>query len=261
MRAIGREGVNIVLNCDCIAFMRAQKDCIRLSGKRWEFKDVLAIVDPEYGDLLNLKGGTFTHFRTATKGKRELQKIIKPSNGYWNKNIDKKYFKELFRVSRNQIICGGNYFELPPTRDFVVFEKCGVGDLSKLGRSQCEYIWTSFAGLSKIFKWVCNSGKLKNYKKYEKIHPCQKPVALYKWLLKNYACPGQLIFDSHAGSGSSRIACQQMGFDFIGCEIDQNYWKEQEARYKDHVANADLFAPQEIQALVYEQKEISCFSE
>jgi site-specific DNA-methyltransferase (adenine-specific) len=79
-----------------------------------------------------------------------------------------------------------------------------------------------------------------------RIHPTQKPVALYKWLLKNYAKPNDKIFDSHVGSGSIRIACHDMGFDFTGCEIDKDYWEAQEERYNTHVQQADLFTPQEI---------------
>jgi site-specific DNA-methyltransferase (adenine-specific) len=78
----------------------------------------------------------------------------------------------------------------------------------------------------------------------EKIHPTQKPVALYKWLLKNYAKPGDKIFDSHVGSGSIRIACHDMGFDFEGCEIDKDYWEAQEARYKAHASQLDMFTPE-----------------
>lgn len=212
----------------------------------------LAIVDPPYGGLLNLNGGGFTHIRKGSyKGPGEKISGVK----YWNdKAPDKKYFDELFRVSKNQIICGGNYFSLPPTRDFVIFEKTGSGDsLFKLGRSQCEYLWTSFNGLSKIFKWYCNSGTL-NKKGYFKIHPTQKPVVLYKWLLKNYAKPGQTIFDSHVGSGSIRIACHDIGFDFVGCEKDPEYWQAQEDRYKEHLAKGkELFEVNEYQKLIYKE--------
>ena len=88
-------------------------------------------------------------------------------------------------------------------------------------------------------------------KGYICIHPTQKPIALYKWLLQNYAKPGQTIFDSHVGSGSIRIACHDLGFDFEGCEIDPEYWKAQEDRYNNHIQQADLFDKTEIQKLVY----------
>ena len=86
-----------------------------------------------------------------------------------------------------------------------------------------------------------------------RIHPTQKPIALYKWLLQNYAKPGQTIFDSHVGSGSIRIACHDLGFDFEGCEIDPDYWQAQEDRYNQHIDQGDLFGKDEIQKLVYEE--------
>ena len=86
-----------------------------------------------------------------------------------------------------------------------------------------------------------------------KIHPTQKPVALYKWLLKNYAKPGDKIFDSHVGSGSIRIACHDLGFDFEGCELDSDYWQAQENRYKSHISQGNLFDTAEIQTLVYKE--------
>jgi len=95
-------------------------------------------------------------------------------------------------------------------------------------------------------------GNMKN--KESRIHPTQKPVALYKWLLKNYAKPNDKIFDSHVGSGSIRIACHDMGFDFEGCEIDKDYWEAQEERYNNHVSQQDLFTPEVIQETIYQNE-------
>ena len=89
-----------------------------------------------------------------------------------------------------------------------------------------------------------------------RIHPTQKPVALYKWLLKNYAKPNDKIFDSHVGSGSIRIACHDMGFDFEGCEIDKDYWEAQEARYKQHISQCDLFSNEEMQKAIYQDTQL-----
>jgi site-specific DNA-methyltransferase (adenine-specific) len=105
--------------------------------------------------------------------------------------------------------------------------------------------WTSFNESAKTFRM-----RPQNADDYGRIHPTQKPVALYKWLLKNYAKPNDKIFDSHVGSGSSRIACYDMGFDFMGCELDEDYWKAQEERFKSHTSQIDLFAPTELQPMM-----------
>ena len=102
-----------------------------------------------------------------------------------------------------------------------------------------------------IFNWM--EWQRDNSKTYPKIHPTQKPVALYKWLLKNYAKPNDKIFDSHVGSGSIRIACHDMGFDFEGCEIDKDYWEAQENRYNEHAQQGSLFSDKEIQGIIYKE--------
>jgi site-specific DNA-methyltransferase (adenine-specific) len=107
-----------------------------------------------------------------------------------------------------------------------------------------EYAWTSFDDNAKTFRHVRNTSE-------SRIHPTQKPVALYKWLLSRYAKPGDRIIDTHLGSGSSRIACHDMGFDFVGCEIDKDYFEAEEKRYSDHVSQLDLIKPEEIQQLQF----------
>ena len=207
--------MNVVHLCDCMDIMKNMED-----------KSVdLCIVDPPYGIGKKFKGG-------AT-GKMNFNEIV---NKDWDKAPSKAYFDELFRVSRNQIIWGGNYFNLPPTRCLIVWDKQISEDFSL---AMLEMAWTSFDKLAKIFRYSNPKGG--------KIHPTQKPVALYKWLLKNYAKPGDKIFDSHVGSGSIRIACHDMGFDFEGCEIDKDYWEAQEERYKQHTMQGDLFSGKELQ--------------
>ena len=168
-----------------------------------------AIVDPPYGiDVANMNMG-------AGKGKRcsKIQnRNWKPKD--WDKEIPTEdYFNELFRVSKNQIIWGGNYFPLPPSQYFSVWDK-GEG---LYGRSfaECEYAWVSNGG-TRILKV--------NPVQKDRIHPTQKPVALYEWILDKYAEEGSKIIDTHLGSGSSAIAAHKLGFDFVGIEIDKDYY-------------------------------------
>lgn len=210
--------MNTVHLCDCMEFMKG------IPNKYYE----LAIVDPPYGIDIN-SSGRLGHY--GGKGK------------VWDACIpDKEYFSELERISQNSIIWGGNYFTLPPTRCFLIWDKQQPVGVSF---ADCEMAWTSFNESAKTFRM-----RPQNADNYGRIHPTQKPVALYKWLLKNYAKPNDKIFDSHVGSGSIRIACHDMGFDFEGCEIDKDYWEAQEERYKVHSAQFELFAPKELQAQV-----------
>ena len=133
-----------------------------------------------------------------------------------------EYFKELFRVSRNQIIWGGNYFDLPPTRGIVCWDKQQPWE----NFSQFELAWTSFDTPAAIFRFRNTGGK------FEKIHPTEKPVELYSWLLRKYAKEGDTILDTHLGSGSSRIAAYMLGFDFVGVEIDKAFFDAEERRFR-----------------------------
>jgi len=223
-------------------FMRVQKDCFTIQGRKWDFKDVLAIVDPPYGNGEE-------NSKNETRGKLAFSKKYKV---YAPRRPGPIYFKELFRISKNQIIWGGNYFisDLYDTSCFIVWDKQN----GKTDYADSELAWTSFLSATRNFKFKWQGmlqGNMKN--KEIRIHRHQKPVALYKWLLKNYAKPGQLILDTHVGSGSSRIACHDMGFDFVGCELDYDYWKAQEERYKNHIANQELIPPEEIQKAIWEQ--------
>jgi len=200
--------ISEVHNIDCLEYMKTLPD---------KFFD-LAIVDPPYGIGEKFKGGK--------SGKMNFNEIV---NKDWDKVPNDNYFEELFRVAKNQIIWGGNYFPLPPTRCFVVWDKVISEDFTL---AMAELAWTSFDRLVKIYKLqVPKNGK---------IHPTQKPVALYKWLLKNYAKEGDKIFDSHMGSQSSRIAAHNMGFDYWGCELDKDYFEQGNKRYEDHIKQLKL---------------------
>ena len=196
----------------------------------------LAIVYPIYLDGFDTSTWTDKGLATQREYKNKTKTLeIK---------TDKNYFIELFRVSINQIVFGGNYFVLPISRGWVVWDKDnGVDNYF----SDCELAWTSFNKILKKFrfKW---QGMLQEHMKNKefRIHPTQKPVALYKWLLKNYAKEGDTILDTHLGSGSSRIACHDMGFDFTGYEIDADYFNAQEKRFNNHVLQQSLFKPKDM---------------
>lgn len=217
--------ISEVYNSDCLEAMRLMPD------KAFD----LAIVDPPYGIDCDLwgSGGSKPELRTAN---------LNPKKWDGNRpNAD--YFAELRRVSRNQIIWGGNHFAdlLPATPAFIVWDKQIIEGVS-LG--DCELAWTSFPTRVRKFtlQWC---GYLRGSERGggNRIHPTQKPVVLYKWLLTNYAKPGDTILDTHLGSGSSRIAAYDLGFDFTGYELDTDYFEAQEQRFADHIAQPKLFAP------------------
>ena len=140
------------------------------------------------------------------------------------------YFKELFRVSKQQIIWGGNYFELPPCKGFIIWQKPGISE--EVSFAMCEFAWTSFDITAKV---------VSVNREQDRIHPTQKPVDLYKWLLRRFAKPGDKILDTHLGSGSSRIAAHEMGYDFVGTEIDKRFFALQEERFKQACEQQSLF--------------------
>ena len=196
-------------NMDCMEGMKQFPD------KFFE----LAIVDPPYGIGDKFKGGA--------NGKMNFNEIV---NKAWDSAPSAEYFKELFRVSKNQIIWGGNYFDLPPTRCFITWDK----EISEnFTLAMAELAWTSFDKLAKIFRLSVPKDGLK-------IHPTQKPVALYKWLLTNYAKQGDKILDTHAGSASSLIACREMGFEYVGYEIDTDYYNAATKRLEAAKAQVNI---------------------
>ena len=191
----------------------------------------LAIVDPPYG--IGMDGGNI--------GGNNLGKATNYTNKDWDlyaPNIN--YFKELQRVSKNQIIWGANHFiENIPNANcaaWVVWDKDNSGNFA-----DCELAWTSFKKAVRKVKIRWNGMLQYDMKnKEQRIHPTQKPIKLYKWILQNYAKEGDLILDTHLGSGSIAIACHQMGFDLVGCELDADYYKSAHKRFKQQTAQMRL---------------------
>lgn len=183
----------------------------------------LAIVDPPYGiDLANMNMG-IGNTPKASKAKNRKWKAKD-----WDRATpSKEYFKELFRVSKNQIIWGGNYFDLPPCNKFILWDKQIPKGLSF---SDCEYAWTSFSGANKIFRYSAYKNKS------EKFHPTQKPPSLYDYCLMNFAKEGDKILDTHLGSGSIALACHNLGYDLTACELDKEYFEASQKRLKQHQA-------------------------
>lgn len=181
----------------------------------------LAIVDPPYGLDKKLSQG-------AGKMKNSPFKKLYKESKQWDKKPLKTYFKELFRISKNQIIWGGNYFELPATRGIICWDKKNYMP----SMSRWEYAWTSFDCVAKMYE--CMSTDLNRF------HPTQKPISLYKWLLKNYAKPGYKILDTHLGSGSIAIACHYAGYHLTACEIDKEYFEKAITRIQQQTAQISL---------------------
>lgn len=165
---------------------------------------------------------TDTRTRTCRTGGTWAEKYGKKIIA-WDVAPGKEYFEELFRVSRNQIIWGGNYFELPATRCFLVWRKLTISE--SFSMAMCEYAWTSFTGNAKLFE--CAPQGSSNEQRF---HPTQKPVKLYSWQLSLFAQPGMRILDTHAGSASSLVACRERGLDAWGFEIDPVYYEKAKAR-------------------------------
>ena len=183
----------------------------------------LAIVDPPYGI-----GAASQSFGFSQRSRMERKE--------WDsESPDPKYFMELFRVSKNQIIWGSTNFELPARRGFIVWDK-GEGFYNR-DFAECELAWFSFDKNARIYK----RNPLANGDYVGRIHPTQKPIALYKWLLSNYAKPGDKILDTHVGSASSLIACHQMGFEYWGFELDTDYYNAATERLNKVKAQVDIF--------------------
>jgi site-specific DNA-methyltransferase (adenine-specific) len=200
---------------DCMEYMST------LSDKTFD----LAVVDPPYGMGEECWSGG------GVLGNRKYIKTYKEKN--WdNFAPNSSYFDELFRVSKNQIIWGGNYFGLPPTRGIICWDK----EQPMPSLSDWEMAWTSFQSLAKIWR-----GRSQDP---QRIHPTQKPVKLYEWLLTNYAKPNQRILDTHLGSGSSAIAAAKLGFEFVGCEIDADYFNAACKRIEEASKQVDMFVEQ-----------------
>ena len=195
----------------------------------------LAICDPPYGGVT--QGGYMSNPHTCDK----LAKANEYHLSLWSmERPGKEYFDELIRVSRNQIIWGGNYYSslLPDSQCWIVWDKEN-GDNNF---ADCELAWTSFNLAARIFhfRWAgMLQGDMKN--KEQRIHPTQKPAALYKWLIHKFAKEGDIILDTHVGSASSLIACHQMGFNYVGFEIDKTYYKSAKERLEQETAQMTIF--------------------
>lgn len=207
----------------------------------------LAIVDPPY-----FQGVTNRKFYGREVSKTGVKRLCSSSDK-WDLNIPSlNYYEQLKRVSRHQIIWGINYFvdfiDVPVGR--IIWDK--INDTSTF--SNCEVASNSLITSVKVFRYEWNGmlqGDMKN--KESRIHPTQKPIALYKWLLKNYAKTGNLILDTHVGSASSLIACHDMGFDAVGFEMDADYYKASKRRLDDFMAQPkieEMFAEQREQMVI-----------
>jgi site-specific DNA-methyltransferase (adenine-specific) len=193
----------------------------------------LAIVDPPYGINADKKRGD--------TGKNSHIKQKDYHFGNWDNDIpNKEYFIELQRVSKHQIIWGGNYFldYLKATSCFVVWDKKNGENLY----ADCELAWCSFKSAVRKFEWRWHGFLQQNMKqKQNRIHPTEKPIALYEWLLINYAKEGDKILDTHLGSGSIAIACHNLGFDLTACELDPDYYEAAMKRIEQHKNQQRLF--------------------
>lgn len=201
-----------VFNMDCIEGMKQYPD------KYFE----LAIVDPPYGIGINVSMGRRKGDKKSNYHKFAGNDLSIPSA---------EYFKELKRVSQNQIIWGGNYMteHLLPSSCWILWDK---GFSEELTFAQFEMAWTSFSSSAKKYD--------KHPNQLNRIHPTQKPVALYRWLLQNYAKQGDKILDTHLGSGSSRIAADMEGYDFTGYELDADYFKASVKRFNEYKLQTKL---------------------
>jgi site-specific DNA-methyltransferase (adenine-specific) len=196
---------SVVYNTDCLPYMKSLPD---------KYFDI-GVVDVPYG----LK-------KSSVQGSGKLKgRTLNSHDMSWDVQPPQEYWDELFRISKNQIIWGGNYFSLPPCRCFVIWDKQQVWE----NFSQCEYAWTSFDKPAKLVTISNRGGSL------DKInwHPTAKPVELYVYLLKTFAKPGDIIFDSHMGSAPSRIAAYKMGYDFIGCELNSEFFQKAQERFEE----------------------------
>ena len=195
-------------------------DCLSAMAKMKDKEYELAIVDPPYRD------------------KNEPDQWLRANSGNmkeWLPAPKQDYFKEIERVSSNFIIWGGNYFTqwLLPNNNWIVWHKLNAG----VHFSMCELAYCTVRKNVQLYKLLPDK---------DKIHPTQKPVKLYEWLLKNYAKQGDRILDTHLGSGSSAIAAYNMGYDFTGYELDKDYFDAAVKRLEDHKRQGSLFTPQDI---------------
>ena len=222
--------INKIYNQDCLKAMK------EMSDNQFD----LAIVDPPYG--IGFDGNT------TVKGKSGKAKTFSNIQHHKKKGWDSNrpsqdYFIELQRVSKNQIIWGGNYFAdlLPPKKGWVYWDK-KITNSNNKNYSDGELAYTSFDCILRKFTydWI-GFGYLNNPQKQKKIHPTEKPIQLYEWLLMNYSKEGDKILDTHLGSGSIAIACHNLGFDLTGYELDKEYFDNAVKRINNHQSQIRIF--------------------
>ena len=201
----------------------------------------LAIVDPPYGIGADKAQNNAAMQRIKADGKSKAGRGWKlyADTDWDNETPNAEYWQELFRVSKNQIVWGGNYFTdyLPPSMGWIMWDK-GQRDFSL---ADGELAWTSFNKALRIFEMSRGKALAKNNEQGGRFHPTQKPEMLYSWILQNYAKAGDLILDTHLGSGSSRIAAYKGGFNFVGFEINEHYYEKQEKRFNEFKSQLRLF--------------------
>ena len=194
----------------------------------------IAIVDPPYAD------GTIGEFKRADKsrfgGKFDKYKKRGKKQINWDVAPSKEYFDELFRVSKHQIIWGGNYFNefLPSNRNFIIWRKLTISE--DFSMAMAEYAWTSINGNAKVYQQAPQGTAGK-----ERIHPTQKPIELYEWLVTRYCKETDKILDTHVGSASSLIAFRRLHNQFVGFEIDEEYYQKSIERFEKETAQQQLF--------------------
>jgi len=217
------------------------EDCVKALKRYADNHFDLAIVDPPYGIGADKAQNNAALSRIKAEGKSKAGRGWKlyHETDWDNETPTAEYWAELFRVSKNQIVWGGNYFTeyLPPSMGWILWDK-GQRDFSL---ADGELAWTSFNKALRIFEMSRGKALAKNNEQGGRFHPTQKPEMLYDWILKNYAKEGNLILDTHLGSGSSRIAAYKGGFNFVGFEIDQEYYEKQEKRFNDFKSQLRLF--------------------
>lgn len=207
------------------------EDCLTALKRYADNHFDLAIVDPPYG----IDGTVEIGFGDTKSGR--VNRPSKWGQKEWDKERPTKaYFEELKRVSKNQIIWGGNYFAdlLEPSRCWIVWDK-----MQRVNQADAELAWTSFTNSVRVYQFHCS--KLQGFQNPNRFHPTEKPISLYEWILGKYAKDGDLILDTHLGSGSSRIAAYKGGFNFVGFEIDSEYYEKQEKRFNDFKSQLRLF--------------------
>ena len=200
------------------------QDCLEAMKKMEDNTFDLAIVDPPYGINVNVSMG---------RRKGDKPSTYKKFAGHDKSSPDKEYFSELLRVSKNQIVWGANHFISSMPYDsscWIVWYKKFSNDVSF---ASCELAWTSFNSSIKMFTYSSLNP--------DRIHPTQKPIALYTWILSNYAKKGDKILDTHLGSGSIAIACHDLGFDLTGYELDKDYFAAAKNRLEKHQKQLKLF--------------------